>query len=745
MDALPLTAETLLEHEHFVRSVARGLLRDNDAVGDVVQETWLRGLEHRPHAGNLRGWLGRVAGNLARDRRRGSARRALREERAARSEAAESVHVSFERLSLQRDVVTAILALDEPYRTVVLLRYHHDLEPQAIAERLGVKPATVRTQLVRAHELLRAKLDSRYGRESWAALLLPIALPAPGAGAMTGIALGLGTALAALWLVISYGPAQREPVTPSADEGLALLPTEELDEELGLDAGASTRVAVTETPAPGALGAPGAGDGRETLGPRAELLARSRYDDYERATFSFEFGVRDDPTGVLGNDWDVEYNGREFDARTIVNDTSVIVDLGEVPVRELWAWNGALGRTDERVPVHAGHSYFLWSRDPDTDLAVAFEVVELVPEDQCVLDWYATSDGQHARGSFEDESPGKTLARRLLALRSELRKPGELRDAHVLLQGRNGSRGGANPHRVDIAGGTSYFDSFSPEALDVTAPLTRNEASLAHGEGGFVPEGEVFVVTSATYWATAPEAEGKPRDEAFALVIGGQRVVADPLAQPLSGTWVGRIEIPPGEEALTYLELKYACAGEVELFGELVERPGLIARARPSPPRQPREPKPPPPVLSAPTVRLQGRNGAGGGNPFRVKMDGELSRFRTLSSTPLDLDAPIDTHERGIAFCEGGVVPEGQRFLVTSVDYYGYAKGDSNGPGGFAVVVDGQRIVEHESAEPISGTWRGRIELASLGAMRTYLEVRNSSAGEAVLRGEFVPAPSIPR
>jgi DNA-directed RNA polymerase specialized sigma24 family protein len=75
----PFSAETLLEHEHFVRAVARGLLGDADATGDVLQETWLRTLQRGPRAGgNLRAWLARVAGNLARDRRRGSTRRALR-------------------------------------------------------------------------------------------------------------------------------------------------------------------------------------------------------------------------------------------------------------------------------------------------------------------------------------------------------------------------------------------------------------------------------------------------------------------------------------------------------------------------------------------------------------------------------------------------------------------------------------------------------------------------------------------
>lgn len=124
----PLSAETLLEHDSFVRAVARGLLGGEHEGADVAQETWMRALGGGPREpGALRGWLGRVASNLARDRRRSATRRALREERVARGEAQESVAAAFERLSLQRDVVAAILALDEPYRGVVLLRYFHEL------------------------------------------------------------------------------------------------------------------------------------------------------------------------------------------------------------------------------------------------------------------------------------------------------------------------------------------------------------------------------------------------------------------------------------------------------------------------------------------------------------------------------------------------------------------------------------------------------------------------------------------
>ena len=50
------------------------------------------------------------------------------------------------RLELQRNVVEAVLALDEPYRGVIVHRYFDGLSIKAIARRLGVPVETVRTR-----------------------------------------------------------------------------------------------------------------------------------------------------------------------------------------------------------------------------------------------------------------------------------------------------------------------------------------------------------------------------------------------------------------------------------------------------------------------------------------------------------------------------------------------------------------------------------------------------------------------
>jgi len=169
------SADVLLEHREFLRRLARGILHDADAADDVAQDAIVAALGERPR--NLRGWLGKVARHLALSRRRAEARRDLRERAAARPEALPSAAEGVARLEIQRKVVDAVLALDEPYRSVVVHRFFFDLAPGEIAKRLQVPVETVRTRLRRALEQLRARLDASHGRQAWSVALLALAVP----------------------------------------------------------------------------------------------------------------------------------------------------------------------------------------------------------------------------------------------------------------------------------------------------------------------------------------------------------------------------------------------------------------------------------------------------------------------------------------------------------------------------------------------------------------------------------------
>ncbi len=76
---------------------------------------------------------------------------------------------------MQREIVDEVLALDEPYRSAILLRFFENLPPRAIAQRLDVPVTTVQCRLTRGLRRLRARLDdSRGDHRSWIALIAPL-------------------------------------------------------------------------------------------------------------------------------------------------------------------------------------------------------------------------------------------------------------------------------------------------------------------------------------------------------------------------------------------------------------------------------------------------------------------------------------------------------------------------------------------------------------------------------------------
>ncbi len=189
-----LKPEDFLAHADFVRGLARSLIADASRADDVVQETWIAAFRRPPSkAGSVRAWLARVVRNLVTTSYRTEGRRSRREKRAAVREAVPSTEEIFQREAIRRRVVEAVVALDEPYRSAIVLRYYEDLPPKKIALRLGLPVATVRTHVRRGLEKLRRTFDADHGgdRHAWCAALAPIAgleLLSSAAAASTGTA-----------------------------------------------------------------------------------------------------------------------------------------------------------------------------------------------------------------------------------------------------------------------------------------------------------------------------------------------------------------------------------------------------------------------------------------------------------------------------------------------------------------------------------------------------------------------------
>lgn len=157
--------EALLAESRWMEGLARHLVGPSGAE-DLVQDTLAAALQHAPaERTGLAPWLVVVLRRLGRDRLRGDANRRARELAAARSEILPASVDLVGRAEQHRLLVDAVLALREPYRTVLLLRYFEDLSANEIARRHGAPPATVRSQCARALEMLRGELDRRHGGE----------------------------------------------------------------------------------------------------------------------------------------------------------------------------------------------------------------------------------------------------------------------------------------------------------------------------------------------------------------------------------------------------------------------------------------------------------------------------------------------------------------------------------------------------------------------------------------------------
>jgi RNA polymerase sigma factor (sigma-70 family) len=223
-----MSPEVLVRRTAWLDSLARELVNDPHHAQDVVQDAWLAALQHRASIGQLGPWLAQVVRHLASRQRNREAGRAQRESAAARGESEPSTLDIVVRVQQQHRVVAAVLALDEPYRATVLMRFFDALPPRAIAERMGVPVATVRTRLSRALDRLRAALDDESGsRRAWV-LPLTSGLTAPPAAAalITGVLmnskLGSGLGLAALGLLATALwfalPARQSDTAPPAPD-----------------------------------------------------------------------------------------------------------------------------------------------------------------------------------------------------------------------------------------------------------------------------------------------------------------------------------------------------------------------------------------------------------------------------------------------------------------------------------------------------------------------------------------------
>jgi len=185
--------EALLAHRAWVRALACRLADNAVDADDLEQDAWLAAARARPHDGiGIRAWFAKVMRNRAAERHRLEVRRTTRESVVARPEETSGGAALVVDAEAHARVVLAVLALDDPYRETVLLRFYEGLPPREVAARMGVPVDTVRTRLRRAAETLRAALGGE--RDDWLGALAPLldvrrGAPVPTAAVAVGVAM----------------------------------------------------------------------------------------------------------------------------------------------------------------------------------------------------------------------------------------------------------------------------------------------------------------------------------------------------------------------------------------------------------------------------------------------------------------------------------------------------------------------------------------------------------------------------
>ncbi len=154
-------AETLERHQSRVYSIAYRILGESGAAEEVAQDVFLELHRHLPKLASedhVTAWLRRVACHRATDALR---RRAARGGSAVEEfdELIAPTPAPSESSPLMNCVEQLLLTLPPAQRTVMILRYQEDMEPEDIAIELQMPLATVRSHLQRALKLLRAKAD----------------------------------------------------------------------------------------------------------------------------------------------------------------------------------------------------------------------------------------------------------------------------------------------------------------------------------------------------------------------------------------------------------------------------------------------------------------------------------------------------------------------------------------------------------------------------------------------------------
>jgi len=163
--------QVVRQHQDRVYSYALYSLGSREEAEDIAQDVFIRLWDHWNELDQqtVTGWIIRVARNACLDKlRQRQTRTALLHQHSQNVEQYEAPRDSIgeDDYALRRQIESAIRELEEPYRSIVILREIDELTYEAIATSLVMPLNTVKVYLHRARKILREKLKGVRENES---------------------------------------------------------------------------------------------------------------------------------------------------------------------------------------------------------------------------------------------------------------------------------------------------------------------------------------------------------------------------------------------------------------------------------------------------------------------------------------------------------------------------------------------------------------------------------------------------
>ena len=171
-----MSHEQLLADMTWLSRLAHRLVQDPATADDAVQEAWLAATRRlaasqagggevtgsptgSPAGQPSRGLMARTLKGIVLHARRGAQRRSFHETRASRLEGLPSTAEILEAGEAQQRLWTHVAALDEPFRSTLILRFQRSLTTRELAEALGMSDDSVRWRVRRGLQLLRDSVE----------------------------------------------------------------------------------------------------------------------------------------------------------------------------------------------------------------------------------------------------------------------------------------------------------------------------------------------------------------------------------------------------------------------------------------------------------------------------------------------------------------------------------------------------------------------------------------------------------